>query len=136
MNKKITNVGGACFGAFSSSRKPSSDKSFSRVFDSNNQPIRSLWMRRKIFYARINATDSAGRPAQRRVPLKAQTIIQAQAELEKLRQSRMVSPLLQTSPIWSSYWPTYISQIRQRKRSRTVDSEKLIANIGRKPSAD
>ncbi|MEC9080286.1 MAG: hypothetical protein VYE44_00815, partial [Verrucomicrobiota bacterium] len=39
MNKKITNVGGAC----SSSGKSSSDKSFSRVPDSNNQPIRGLW---------------------------------------------------------------------------------------------
>ena len=125
MNKKITNVGGACFGACSSSGKSSSDKSFSRVLDSNNQPIRGLWRRRKIFYARINTTDLAGKRTQRRVPLKAQTLIQAQAELEKLKQNRTVPPRRRTSPIWSNYWPTYISQIHQLKRPRTVDSEKL-----------
>lgn len=125
MNKIITNVGGACFGACSSSGKSSSDKSFSPVLDSNDQPIRGLWRRRKIFYARINGTDSAGKYTQRRVPLKAQTLIQAQAELEKLKQTRTVPPQRQTSPIWSSYWPTYISQIHQLKRPRTVDSEKL-----------
>ena len=125
MNKIITNVGGAYFGAYSSSGKSSSDKSFSRVLDSNNQPIRGLWRRRKLFYARMSVTDATGRHTQRRVPLKAQTLIQAQAELEKLKQTRTVPPQRQTSPIWSSYWPTYISQIHQLKRPRTVDSEKL-----------
>jgi hypothetical protein len=125
VNELITNVGGAYFGAYSSSGKSSSDKSFSRVLDSNNQPIRGLWRRRKLFYARMSVTDATGRHTQRRVPLKAQTLIQAQAELEKLKQTRTVPPQRQTSPIWSSYWPTYISQIHQLKRPRTVDSEKL-----------
>jgi integrase len=121
----ITNIGGAYFGAYSSSGKSSSDKSFSRVLDSNNQPIRGLWRRRKLFYARMSVTDATGRHTQRRVPLKAKSLIQAQAELEKLRQSRTVPPQRQTSPIWSNYWHTYISQIHQLKRPRTVDSEKL-----------
>ncbi|MBL4640591.1 MAG: hypothetical protein JKX86_02145 [Verrucomicrobiales bacterium] len=125
MNEIITNVGGAYFGAYSSSGKSSSDKSFSRVLDSNNQPIRGLWRRRKLFYARMSVTDATGRHTQRRVPLKAKTLIQAQAELENLRQSRTVLPQRQTSPIWSNYWHTYISQIHQLKRPRTVDSEKL-----------
>ena len=73
----------------------------------------------------MSVTDATGRHTQRRVPLKAQTLIQAQAELEKLKQTRTVPPQRQTSPIWSSYWPTYISQIHQLKRPRTVDSEKL-----------
>ena len=92
MNKKITNVSGAYFGAYSSSGKSSSDKSFSLVLDSNNQPIRGLWRRRKIFYARINITDLAGKRTQQRLPLKAQTLIQAQAELEKLKQNGTVPP--------------------------------------------
>ena len=73
----------------------------------------------------MSVTDATGRHTQRRVPLKAKSLIQAQAELEKLRQSRTVPPQRQTSPIWSSYWHTYISQIHQLKRPRTVDSEKL-----------
>ena len=73
----------------------------------------------------MSATDATGRHTQRRVPLKAKTLIQAQAELEKLRQSRTLPPQRQTSPIWSNYWHTYISQIHQLKRPRTVDSEKL-----------
>ena len=59
------------------------------------------------------------------MPLKAQTLIQAQAELEKIKQNRTVPPRRRTSPISSNYWPTYISQIHQLKRPRTVDSEKL-----------
>ena len=59
------------------------------------------------------------------MPLKAQTLIQAQAELEKIKQNRTVPPRRRTSPISSNYWPTYISQIHQLKRPRTVDSEKI-----------
>ena len=73
----------------------------------------------------MSVTDATGRHTQRRVPLKAKSLIQAQAELEKLRQSRTLPPQPQTSPIWSNYWHTYISQIHQLKRPRTVDSEKL-----------
>ena len=98
---------------------------FPGILDSNNQPIRGLWRRRKLFYARMSVTDATGRHTQRRVPLKAKTLIQAQAELEKLRQSRTLPPQRQTSPIWSNYWHSYISKIHQLKRPRTVDSEKL-----------
>ena len=73
----------------------------------------------------MSVTDATGRHTQRRVPLKAKTLIQAQAELEKLRQSRTLPPQRQTSPIWSNYWHSYISKIHQLKRPRTVDSEKL-----------
>ena len=132
MNKIITNVGGA----YSASGKPSSDKSFSRVLSSNNEPIRGLWRRRKLFYARLSFTDATGIHTQRRVPLKAKTLIQAEAELENLRQSETVPPQRQTSPIWSNYWHTYISEIHQLKRPRTVDSENSTASIGPKQSAN
>ena len=124
------------FGAYSSSGKSSSDKSFSRVLDSNNQPIRGLWRRRKLFYARMSVTDATGRHTQRRVPLKAKTLIQAQAELEKLRQSRTLPPQRQTSPIWSNYWHSYISKIHQLKGPERSTRKNFTASIGPKPSAN
>ena len=125
MNKKITNVGGAYFGAYSSSGKSSSDKSFSPVLDSSSRAIRGLWKRRSVFYARLSLSDQSGRTNQRRVPLKATTVIQAQAELEQLRKSRTVPSQPKSSLNWSDYWPRYLASINQLKRPRTVNSERL-----------
>ena len=125
MNKKITNVGGAYFGAYSSSGKSSSDKSFLPVLDSSSRAIRGLWKRRSVFYARLSLSDQSGRTNQRRVPLKATTVIQAQAELEQLRKSRTVPSQSKSSLNWSDYWPHYLASIKQLKRPRTVNSERL-----------
>ena len=125
MNKIITNVGGAYFGAYSSSGKSSSDKSFSPVLDSSSRAIRGLWKRRSVFYARLSLSDQSGRTNQRRVPLKATTVIQAQAELEQLRKSRTVPSQPKSSLNWSDYWPRYLASINQLKRPRTVNSERL-----------
>ena len=122
MNKIITNVGGAYFGAYSSSGK---DKSFSPVLDSSSRAIRGLWKRRSVFYARLSLSDQSGRTAQRRVPLKATTVIQAQAELEQLRKSRTVPSQPKASLNLSDYWPRYLANINQLKRPRTVNSERL-----------
>ena len=125
MNKIITNVGGAYFGAYSSSGKSSSDKSFSPVLNSSRRAIRGLWKRRSVFYARLSLSDQSGRTNQRRVPLKATTVIQAQAELEQLRKSRTVPSQSKSSLNWSDYWPHYLASIKQLKRPRTVNSERL-----------
>ena len=125
MNKNISKSVGAFFGAYSSSPESKKSRSFSPVLDSSKKPIRGLWKRGKIFYARITTTDSNGKRAQRRVPLNAKTLVQAQAELEKIRQKPVVSTGQQYCPTWTKYWPIYISQIHHLKRPSTVDSEKL-----------
>ena len=125
MVKKINKVGGAYFGAYSSSGKSSSNKSFSPVLDSSNRAIRGLWKRRNVFYARLSLSDHFGRKNQRRIPLKATTVIQAQAELEYLRKSRTVPAQPKSSLNWSDYWPSYLASIKQLKRPRTVNSERL-----------
>ena len=114
MNKNISKSGGAYFGA-----------SFSPVLNEANQPIRGLSRRRDLFYARLNLPDLHGRKVQRRITLKAKTVVQAQAELEALRSQRLLPQKEMTSPYWADYWPIYISEIKPLKRSRTVNSEKL-----------
>ena len=114
MSKIITKSGGAYFGAY-----------FSPVLNENEQPIRGLFRRRSIFYARLNISDPLGRKVQRRVSLKAKTVVQAQAELEALRSQRLLPPKQKSSPYWSDYWPSYIDQIAPLKRPRTVNSERL-----------
>ena len=114
MSKIITKSGGAYFGAY-----------FSSVLNENEQPIRGLFRRRTIFYARLNVSDPHGRKVQRRVPLKAKTVGQAQGELEALRSQRLMPPKQKSSPCWSDYWPSYIGQIVPLKRPRTVNSERL-----------
>jgi len=52
-------------------------------------------------------------------------VIQAQAELEQLRQSRTLPSQSKSSLNWSDYWPHYLAQINQLKRPRTVNSERL-----------
>ena len=125
MVKKIKKVGGAYFGAYSSSGKSSSNKSFSPVLDSSNRAIRGLWKRRNVFYARLSLSDHFGRKNQRRIPLKATTAIQAQAELEYLRKSRTFPAQPKSSLNWSDYWPSYLASIKQLKRPRKVNSERL-----------
>ena len=125
MNKIISKSVDAFFGAYSSSPESKKSRSFSPVLDSSKKPIRGLWKRGKIFYARITTTDSNGKRAQRRVPLNAKTLVQAQSELEKIRQKPVVSTGQQYCPTWTKYWPIYISQIHHLKRPSTVDLEKL-----------
>ena len=130
MNKIISKSVGAFFGAYSSSPEFKRSRSFFPVLDSSKKPIRGLWKRGKIFYARITTTDSNGKRAQRRVPLNAKTLVQAQAELEKIRQKPVVSTSQQYCPIWTKYWPTYISQIHHLKRQVQSTQRNCIASIG------
>jgi integrase len=114
VNKNISKSGGACFGAY-----------FSPVLNEANQPIRGLSRRRDLFYARLNLPDLHGRKVQRRITLKAKTVVQAQAELEALRSQSLLPQKQMISPYWADYWPIYISEIKPLKRFRTVNSEKL-----------
>ena len=97
MNKNIRKSSGACF---------------SPVLNEANQPIRGLSRRRDLFYARLNLPDLHGRKVQRRITLKAKTVVQAQAELEALRSQRLLPQKQMTTPYWADYWPIYISEIK------------------------
>mgnify|MGYP003149206139 FL=1 len=125
MNKKITKSGDAYFYAYPSSKKSSPSKSFSPVLDSGGQPIRSLWKKGNVFYARLSLSDESGRKAQRRIRLKARSVIHAQAELEKLREQGFVPNRPKSALNWSEYWPRYIAQVEKQKRPLTIKSEKL-----------
>jgi integrase len=103
---------------------------YQKVLDGRKRPIRGLWKRNSKFYARIAIEDSnTGVKQVRRVPLEAETVAQAQAELRRLMTKREDNalPILKRTPKFSDYVTQYLAfyeTVRDAKRPRTLETEK------------
>jgi hypothetical protein len=74
--------------------------------DARKRPLRGLWIRGDRYYARIAVADiNTGVKQVRRVPLDAETVAQAQAELRRLITKREGNslPILKRTPRFSDY---------------------------------
>ena len=130
MKKIISKSSGAFFCASFESDSRKKQHVFEPVLDESNHPVRGLWKRGDKFYARLNLRDSAGQSKQRRIPLSSQSVIQAKAELERLKTERH-SPKTKkrkTSPLFSEYWPQYLAEVSGIKRKATLNSEQIFCN--------
>ncbi len=58
---------------------------FEPILDEFDHPVPGLWKRGDKFYVGLNLRDSVGQSKQRRIPLFSQSVIQAKAELERLK---------------------------------------------------
>jgi hypothetical protein len=103
---------------------------YQKVLDGRKRPIRGLWKRNDRYYARIAvAEESSGIKKVLRVPLKAETVAQAQAELRRLITKREDNalPILKQTPKFSRYVAEYLAfyeQVKDAKRPRTLETEK------------
>ena len=88
MKKIISKSSGAFFCASFESDSRKKQHVFEPVLDESNHPVRGLWKRGDKFYARLNIRDSAEQSKQWRIPLSSQSVIQAKAELERLKAER------------------------------------------------
>ncbi len=130
MKNIISKSSGAFFCASFESDSRKKQHVFEPVLDESNHPVRGLWKRGDKFYARLNLRDSAGQSKQRRIPLSSQSVIQAKAELERLKTERH-SPKTKkrkTSPLFSEYWPQYLAEVSGIKRKATLNSEQIFCN--------
>ena len=113
MKNIISKSSGAFFCASFESDSRKKQHVFEPVLDESDHPVRGLWKRGDKFYARLNLRDSVGQSKQRRIPLSSQSVIQAKAELERLKTERH-SPKTKkrkTSPLFSEYWPQYLAEV-------------------------
>ena len=130
MKKKISKSSCAFFCASFESGTRKKQHVFEPVLDESDHPVRGLWKRGDKFYARLNLRDSVAQSKQRRIPLSSQSVIQAKAELERLKTERH-SPKTKkrkTSPLFSEYWPQYLAEVSGIKRKATLNSEKMFCN--------
>ena len=127
MKKTISKSGGASFCAFSESVRSKTQRVFEPVLDKFDRPIRGLCKRGGKFYARLNLREPDGESKQRRVPLSGESVVQALAELERLKLDRL-SPNTakrKSSPFFSEYWPQYLVEVSGTKREITLSSERV-----------
>lgn len=105
------------------------EPTYQKVLDGRKRPIRGLWRRNDRFYARIAVEDAAsGTKTVRRVPLDAQTVAQAQAELRRLltRREDRTLPVLKRTPKFAAYVKDYLAfykTVKDAKRPRTLETE-------------
>jgi integrase len=103
---------------------------YQRVYDGRKQPIRNLWVRNGRFYARLTVTDpNTGRKGNRRIPLKAETVAQAVAELRRLKTRRddNTLPVLKLTPKFCDYVKGYFDfyeKVKDAKRPKTLQTER------------
>ena len=127
MKKTISKLGGASFCASSESGHNKTQRAFEPVLDKFDRPIRGLCKRGGKFYARLNLREPDGESKRRRVPLSGESVVQALAELERLKLDRL-SPNTakrKTSPLFSDYWPQYLAEVTGTKREITLSSERV-----------
>ena len=100
---------------------------FVKVVDGRKQPIRGLWRRGGVFYARIGIRRADGTVRDSRIPLKGRTIATAKEELSALRKKNRESGLLtpQESPQLATYVPRYLKYADLSKRQRTAKLEAM-----------
>lgn len=85
--------------------------SFEAVHDSRKRKITGLWLRGTRYYAQLRVDIGDGRTAPRRVPLRATTLDEAKAELERTRTKRNDGKLPQTGfrPKFEDFAQEYLS---------------------------
>jgi hypothetical protein len=127
VKKIIAKSSGASFCASSEVGQNKTQRAFVPVLDKFGCPIRGLWKRGSKFYARLNLREPDGDTKQRRVPLSGESIVQALAELERLKLERLSPDTVKrkTSPIFSDYWPQYLAEVTGTKRAITLSSERV-----------
>lgn len=102
---------------------------YQKVLDRRKRPIRGLCCRNGRFYARLSIADPAtGRRAVRRVPLQADTVAQATAEMHALQTRREDNslPALRRAPKFNEYVDQYLAYyktVKGAKRKRTIETE-------------
>lgn len=103
---------------------------YQKVFNGRKQAIRGLWKRNDRFYARLNVEDpNTGKKSTRRIPLKVETVAQAEAELRRLKTKRddNTLPVLKLTPKFCDYVETYFAfykKVKDAKRPKTLQTEK------------
>ncbi len=102
-------------------------RGFTRVVDNRKHRIRGLWKRGDKFYARLAIEDDLGKKTVRRIPLEAETVAQAQAEMRTLLVERRENRLrhIGQAPKLADYVnEVYLPRITGEKKPRTVLKEK------------
>jgi hypothetical protein len=93
---------------------------FAKVLDGRKQPIRGLWIRGNLYYARLNVENPlTGIKKNQRVPfvtkdgIPVQTVAQAMAELKRLQTQRSDNtlPTLARTPKFNEYSARYLDFI-------------------------
>jgi integrase len=103
---------------------------YQRVYNGRKQAIRGLWKRNGRFYARLSVEDpNTGRKKTLRIPLKVQTVAQAEAELRRLKTKRddNTLPVLKLTPKFCDYVKIYFDfyeKVKDAKRPKTLQTEK------------
>jgi len=105
---------------------------FEAVFDSRKRKIPGLWKRGQKFYAQLRVAMGDGRTAPRRVPLDAESLDDAKAELERTRTQRRDGKLPQTGfrPKFEAFAAEYMNgPVLAQKKTGTQENERQ--SIGR-----
>ena len=99
---------------------------YTKVCDNRKHPIRGLWRRGDVFYARLTVEDDLGRKCVKWVPLEAQTAPQAQEEFRGLLVERSENRLrpIGLSPLFNDYAQTYLKRLTTSgKKADTMVTE-------------
>ena len=99
------------------------------VTDSRKRKIRGLWKRGDRFYAQLRMEVEGGQTKPKRVALKATSLDQARAELEKTRSEKRAGKLALPGrrPSFSEFADEYLgSVIHSQKRPSTRRAERVI----------
>lgn len=121
-------VSGFVSGSGSSTSRNSQPKlRFVKVVDGRKQPIRGLWRRGDVFYARLAMRSTDGSVRDKRVPLKARTVSAAKDELAILRKQNREGSLERPREAsrLASYIPRYLEYAKLSKRPRTAKLEAM-----------
>ena len=104
---------------------------YQKVLDGRKRPIRGLWIRGSLYYARISMEDpGTGKKEVRRVPLgNVKTVAQAQSELRRLvtKRENNALPILKRTPKFNDYVKQYLAFydiVKDAKRPRTLETER------------
>ena len=123
-HQDLKKCAGKCAGLVS--RKPSSNKKYTKVKDRRGQPIRGLWQRCGTYYARVTVEDLNGIKRDRRFALEASNLSEAKEELARLRAKPQELNLVKNRvPLFPNFWPSYIEAVRHQKRESTIKSEQM-----------
>jgi integrase len=102
-------------------------RSFEAVFDSRKRKVPGLWRRGERYYAQLRVDLGDGRTAPRRIPLEADNLDQAKAELERTRTKRRDGKLEQTGhrPKFDDFAKEYLTgPILAQKKTGTQENER------------
>jgi integrase len=101
---------------------------FVAVYDSRNRRVRGLWKRGRRFYAQMRCDIGGGKTQPKRIPLEAQTLDEARAELEEKRTENRRGTLHAPGrrPTFEALVAEYMASAEiAGKAPRTQDRERL-----------